>query len=258
MSDPFSIASSAVGMVSLGLTACQGLLNYYVSWKGSYKDVAATCASLEALSKIFELIEVTVKDRKFSQAIVERVIKSIDLCQTGVHKLNNKLAKVKKTPVKGIEAKIRSQLRRTLYPFKQSTLLKLRETVFDLRDNLTLAIHTLQVLVLSPALDIASAKRTSTYVFLGLLLKSFIISDASAISILQMNAIDGILLSLKDSTLNLTDGITMVHLGQNGKGRSRAIEDRSTLSNKSRTRRASKERTVAEYNSLVVTSAIWR
>ena len=139
MADPFSVASGAVGVVSLGLTACQGLLQYYSSWKGSYDHVAKTCTSLEALTETFRSLETTVKDRKLSQAIVDRVTKNIGLCEDGVKELNKKLAKVKKTPINGIEEHIRSQIRRALYPFKESTLMKLSETMTDLRENLALS-----------------------------------------------------------------------------------------------------------------------
>ena len=145
MTDPFSVASGVLSVVSVGLTVCQGLLQYYGSWKDSQKDVAAMCASLEGLTKTFRLVEGTIKDRHFSQAIVDRVTESIDLCETGVDELDAKLLKVKMTPVKGVEDQVRGQLRRALYPFKESTLLKLRETISDLRDNLSLAISTLQL-----------------------------------------------------------------------------------------------------------------
>ncbi len=145
MTDPFSVASGAVGVVTLGVTICQGLLQYYSSWKGSQKDVAAMCASLEGLSKTFRLLESTISDRRFNQAIVGRVTASIELCEAGVNELDAKLSKVKKTAVKGVDDQIRSQFRRALYPFKESTLLNLRETISDLRDNLSLAISTLQL-----------------------------------------------------------------------------------------------------------------
>lgn len=145
MTDPFSVASGAVGVVTLGVTLCQGLLQYYSSWKNSQKDVAAMYASLEGLSKTFRLLESTIRDHKFNQAIIDRVTASIDLCEAGVNELDAKLLKVKNTAIRGIDDQIRGQFRRALYPFKESTLLDLRETVSDLRDNLSLAISTLQL-----------------------------------------------------------------------------------------------------------------
>lgn len=145
MTDPFSVTTSAIGVVSLGLTVCQGLLKYYSSWKWSHKDVAATCASLEALSNTLRLIDITVQDSKFTQTIVDRVVESTNLCDTTINELTKKLVKVKKTTTNGLEDQIRNQYSRAVYPLKESTLLKIRETVFDLRDSLTLAIGSLQL-----------------------------------------------------------------------------------------------------------------
>ncbi|KAI9879865.1 MAG: hypothetical protein M1830_006717 [Pleopsidium flavum] len=145
MSDPISVAGTAVGVISLGLTVCQGLLQYYSSWKEAQKDVAAMFSSLEGLTRTLQMIELTIQDRKFDRKIVERVTESIASCDTGVKSLDKKLTKVKALKVDGLEARLRAQVRRALYPFKESTLMKLRETISDLRDNLSLAINILQI-----------------------------------------------------------------------------------------------------------------
>lgn len=72
----------------------------------SYQNIAATYASLEALSNIFGLIEITVKDRKSSPAVVDQVTESIEVCETGVNELNKRLVKVLRKPVKDIEEQI--------------------------------------------------------------------------------------------------------------------------------------------------------
>ena len=144
MTDHFSVASGAVGVVSLGLTVCQALLQYYSSWRHAQKDVDAMCASLKGLTKTFRLVKITIKDREFNQPVVDRVTASIDLCETGVDELDAKLLKVKMTPVKEDGYQIQGRFRRALYPFRESTPLKLREMISDLRDKLSFAISTLQ------------------------------------------------------------------------------------------------------------------
>jgi hypothetical protein len=39
MGDPFSVAGSAVGVISLGLTVCQGLLTYYGQFKAYDEEI---------------------------------------------------------------------------------------------------------------------------------------------------------------------------------------------------------------------------
>ena len=148
MGDVFSVAGSIVGVISLGLIVCQGLLQYYTAWKDSQKDVGAMYSSLEGLAKTFQSLETTIQDRRFTKEIVNRATESLASCSAGLENLEKKSAKVKTTQVDDLEARIRVQVRRALYPFKESTLMKLRETVSDLQDNLSLAISTLQMWVL--------------------------------------------------------------------------------------------------------------
>lgn len=145
MADPFSIAGSGVSVISLGLTVLSGLLQYYGDWKGSEKDIAATYTSIEGLTKTFMLIKDTIDGQAFRRDIVERVTESLDSCSAGVQSLEKKLAKIRKaTPDKPGE-KFRAHARKAAYPFKKSTLVKLAEVVSDLRDNLSLAVDTLQL-----------------------------------------------------------------------------------------------------------------
>ncbi|KAH0545421.1 hypothetical protein FGG08_000562 [Glutinoglossum americanum] len=148
MSDPVSAAGSAVGVVSLGLAVCRGLLQYYNSWKGYEGDIAATLGSLEGLTRTLQLLETSIKGDGFNPEIVAGVKGCIRSCEGGVSSLQKKLEKIQavEMPAKlGSWERIRSHGRRALYPFKESTLAKLREIVSELRDNLGLAVETLQV-----------------------------------------------------------------------------------------------------------------
>lgn len=148
MADPLSVTGSAVGIISLGLTVCQGLLQYYGSWKDHESNVASMFGSLERLTKILLLLEASIKDRGFNSKIVANVEESITACQSGITSLQKKLDKVKaiQSP-HGSWDKIRSHGRRALYPFKESTLVKLGEIITELRDNLNLAVETLHMWV---------------------------------------------------------------------------------------------------------------
>ena len=148
MADPLSVTGGAVGIVSLGLTVCQGLLQYYASWKDCENDVAAMCGPLDGLARTLQLLETSIRDNDFKPEIVARLEESIKSCRDGVGCLQKKLNKVKavKLPAgSGSWEKLQSHYRRALYPFKESTLAKLRETVSELRDNLILAVGTLQM-----------------------------------------------------------------------------------------------------------------
>lgn len=145
MGDPFSIASGAAGVVSLGITVCSGLLDYYSSWKDSDKNIATMYASLEGLTKTFKLIRDTIGRSSFAADVAERVLESTKSCEDGVNGLEKRLKKLGDPNSAGLESKIRIHARKALYPFKESTLMKLREIIGDLRDNLSLAIDALQM-----------------------------------------------------------------------------------------------------------------
>ncbi|KAL9116699.1 MAG: hypothetical protein Q9187_006776 [Circinaria calcarea] len=145
MADPFSIATGAFGTVSLGITVCSGLLSYYSSWKDSEKDIATMYMSLEGLTKTFKVLRRTVEGRSFTGEVVEQITESIVSCEAGIQSLEKRLAKLHDSKSTGIEGKIRTQARRVLYPFRESTLIKLREIVADLRENLGLALDTLHI-----------------------------------------------------------------------------------------------------------------
>lgn len=95
MGDPLSISASAAGLVSLGLTVCSGLLDYYSAWKDQPSDVSEMRESLIALNKTFELLDERVHHPLFDPKSVDRVTKSIKSCDAGVQRLRTKLEKIR-------------------------------------------------------------------------------------------------------------------------------------------------------------------
>jgi hypothetical protein len=62
MADPLSIASGVAGLVSLGLTLCGGLHNYFSNVKGRHQDIETASRSLTLLqSNIFIIQSSTLK-----------------------------------------------------------------------------------------------------------------------------------------------------------------------------------------------------
>lgn len=143
----FAVASSAAGLVSLGLTMCQELLKFYASWKGAEDDVKRMYSSVEMLTKNFICLRSSIQQTRFSRDVVARVEESIAMCESGVVALKKKLSKINGVlhANRGWSHKLKSQFQRALYPFKESTIVKLKEICSDLQGNLTLALETLQM-----------------------------------------------------------------------------------------------------------------
>ncbi|KAL9122142.1 MAG: hypothetical protein Q9187_001305 [Circinaria calcarea] len=146
MADPFSIAGSAVGVTSLGLTVCQGLLQYYRAYKDYEDDVLRMCTSVNGLQQTLHVLDSILRENTLIGEAVTKVEENILACEEGIKKLNQKLAKVREANVpSNVSGKVWIQLRRALYPFKESTMAKFREILADLRDGLSFSLSTLEI-----------------------------------------------------------------------------------------------------------------
>ncbi|KAG4441578.1 hypothetical protein IFR05_002963 [Cadophora sp. M221] len=136
------MAEISIGVVSLGIQVCQGLLQYYGSWKDSRKDVAAMCTSVESLSSTLTILEKTITGASTPDKNTQ---KCIEACSLSIEQLQKKLSKVQKVPGDKLSTQIHDHGRRLLYPFRESTLVKLKEIVADIRSNLCLAVDTIHL-----------------------------------------------------------------------------------------------------------------
>ncbi|KAK2797580.1 hypothetical protein FQN51_008375 [Onygenales sp. PD_10] len=144
--DPFSITGSAVGVISLGLTVCQGLVKYYQSWKDCPDDIKAMTDSIENLMESLRLIDHQLKSGHLKPDLVSQVETSIKSCQDKMQDLNNELEKLKEEAGSGkLKQKLSIQSRRLQYPFKQPTIQRLGEKVSGLRGNISVALDALQI-----------------------------------------------------------------------------------------------------------------
>jgi hypothetical protein len=57
------VAGTAVGIASLGIQVCQGLLSYYDSWKSYGSDISSTHDAITDLSKTLILIRTTLQQQ---------------------------------------------------------------------------------------------------------------------------------------------------------------------------------------------------
>lgn len=91
MAEALGVASGVVGIVSFGIELCQGLLEYYSSWKDAESEVITTYNSIQDLTKILLLVESTLDDQDLKSEIIVKVHDSIALCEGGIADLSKKL-----------------------------------------------------------------------------------------------------------------------------------------------------------------------
>ena len=140
------VAGSAIGIASLGIQICRGLLSYYDGWKSSTSDIGSAYASIADLSKTLTLLVASLEREQLDEERTEQVKSCLQSCESGLSQLSKKLQKLQKYgELKLLQQKTQSQLQRAWYPFRASTLVKLREIAENVQERLKLALQVLQL-----------------------------------------------------------------------------------------------------------------
>ena len=146
MAEALGVASGVAGLLSLGLELCHEILAYYDGVMSFDEDVKRMCSSIKDVNKILRVIENTLTKGTFSADTIEIVETSISRCTEGLATLQKKLGKIRANDPDGtFKTKLEYTKKRLLYPFKESTLAKLRELCGNLQDNLGLALNALNM-----------------------------------------------------------------------------------------------------------------
>ncbi|KAL2847083.1 hypothetical protein BJX68DRAFT_268382 [Aspergillus pseudodeflectus] len=169
MADPFSITGSAVGVISLGLTICQGLLAYYGPYKSFHEEINEVASRVQSLNSLLTTLNDLLANSPTFHASpspqpIQAAIQSIQSCSQGLHKLDKIRTKCRTSHPPGKPSRSANQLNRLLYPFRQETLVKLMGTVTWLQDNLNTSLLLLQIAMQSSEstqMDLLVAKSSS-------------------------------------------------------------------------------------------------
>ena len=105
-------------------------------------------SSIETLTKSFAILKDALDHPYLNSNAVQRVNESIAMCEDGIGSLQKKLKKIRATPTKTDRkwnAKAKVHWQRALYPFRESTLVKLKELSNELQSHLSLALEILQM-----------------------------------------------------------------------------------------------------------------
>ncbi|GAB1739832.1 hypothetical protein NU219Hw_g4767t1 [Hortaea werneckii] len=143
------VAGSAVGIASLGIQVCQGLIAYIDSWKDYGYDVAEARNSISDLHDTLVLLEDNLQAGGLDAKRAARVTSCLQSCKDSIQDLGKKLDDIQKHgKPEGLGQKARAGIQKAVYPFRKDTLTKLRGNVADVRERLKLALQVLQLSVL--------------------------------------------------------------------------------------------------------------
>ncbi|WPA99594.1 uncharacterized protein RHO25_004212 [Cercospora beticola] len=137
---------TAVGVASLGIQLCEGILKYYSKWRSYDKDIEDTYRQIAELAKIFARLRVSLDKISYDRKQLQHAKEALQPCETSLLELQQLLVELR--PINapsGRAERAWAQFRRAMYPLKASTLAKLRELDEDVRDQLSLALQGTQI-----------------------------------------------------------------------------------------------------------------
>lgn len=148
MADPFSVTGSAVGVISLGISVCQGLLAYYDSFKAYDEQIKDVSLRVQSFSNILKALNEVLSDAQASSSILATRQGAVALdcifnCQEGLERLQKVLEKCKYSPLNLSFLSSKFQINRMLYPFKRDTLVTVLDTLKWLQDDLNTSLQIL-------------------------------------------------------------------------------------------------------------------
>lgn len=150
MADPFSVAGGVVGVVTLAITTCQGIISYYNSWEAQDQNIIDAKGKIERLRSSLSALEEILPKISSSSAIAEHVEQCILGCRKGIVRLEDFLGRCRKDPAPfSFRDKLRACRQKVIFPFRESSLDNLRDIVQDLEGNLSTALQVLQLYVSS-------------------------------------------------------------------------------------------------------------
>ncbi|CAN9433148.1 unnamed protein product [Alternaria alternata] len=135
---------TAVGVVSLGIQVCEGILKYYCDWRGYEEDIQEAYTRIDDLAKTFALLHAELQTVP-QKAFAIRAQECLATCQDGIQQLEKKLKKVHKDAPAGLRQRAQVGGLRLMYPFRKSTLEKLKEIAQGLMQQLNLALQIIHL-----------------------------------------------------------------------------------------------------------------
>lgn len=143
------VASGIAGLISLSITACNGLVSYYQSWSSQDEAIAALQQSLTDSHRILRLFHkplARISAEQIEPEAVEHINKLRQCLKTNLEKLDAVLTRchANRAP-RDVHERIVLMRKKALYPFKKQTVRELAQVTNDIRANLSLCIVALQL-----------------------------------------------------------------------------------------------------------------
>ncbi|EUC44784.1 hypothetical protein COCMIDRAFT_37401 [Bipolaris oryzae ATCC 44560] len=143
MADPFSVAGTAVGIISLGLQTCQILYNYCSEFKSFPRDVENIRRQIRGLEGILEgLHEVKEQLEIDNHTPSSQLHMALKECEEMLHELTRMVEKRNPaSKLDGVQTQLRAMKGRILWPYRKEDLKEVQSSLTRFQENLALALQ---------------------------------------------------------------------------------------------------------------------
>ncbi|KAL3471247.1 hypothetical protein BJX99DRAFT_263445 [Aspergillus californicus] len=152
MGEPFAVVSGAAGVLSLGLTVCQGLVAYYGPFTAFSSETESFVTRVTGLSAILEVLQSRLSSlqnpptphvQNELQLVEDRIAES----GAAARGLAQALKKCQGYDATGSLSKKGRAFAKSLYPFRRGTVVALTDIVAGFQSNLEIALQVLNLAI---------------------------------------------------------------------------------------------------------------
>jgi hypothetical protein len=147
MADPFSVAGTAVGIISLGIQTCKGIVWYIDTAKDAKEKAERLRREVEQLTDILESLENTVTQAGLSSTSSTVTYAGISACASALEQIKERLGKRSSIGRSHIRTRLQTIKERLSYPFKEGELVYWKNALDHVQQHLQTALLALQMYV---------------------------------------------------------------------------------------------------------------
>ncbi|KAJ5621498.1 hypothetical protein N7528_006281 [Penicillium herquei] len=165
----FDVATGALGLVSVGIQAFSGILDYYQAYKDFDDDISQILLQAgilrSTLWQLDEKLRLLQSPKSPLTPQAECAVVSIQHCEHGINRVNSQLEKCRSSLRSEPVPKARHRLDRMLYPFRKEKLKELLKILDSLKANINNSVgmvHLAVSMANSEKADLMISKSEST------------------------------------------------------------------------------------------------
>lgn len=140
MGDPLSVAGTAVGIISLGLTVCNAIVDYGRAYRAFGEDIQNVKSKAESIGENLEILRDAIEYTRIAQPETAIVLSNkIIRIESALRRLESKINRY--GPSVSPESLARKTFKKTTYPFRKDDFRDLVADLNSVQDDLQVALE---------------------------------------------------------------------------------------------------------------------